>query len=123
MLDADKPKTCRRERRIGIRVQAQALSFVSLLRCFSVVGRMLDDRAVQKLFLIGGFLDTPEPQPSLRRRRLDGSEQVIDRLVRVRCHPDPVPTGEHFDDGMRGRIRLASPWWALNQQITAIQSL
>src|SRR5438105_1473971 len=31
-------------------------------------------------------------------------------------------TGQHFNDGMRGRVRFARSWWALNQQVTAIQS-
>jgi hypothetical protein len=57
---------------------------VSALRRFAVVGRILDDRPVQKLLFVRRLLDTPEPEPTPCRDLLDLLQQLIDRLVRMR---------------------------------------
>src|SRR5207302_8886926 len=95
---------------------------VSTLRRFAVVGRIRDDRALQKLLRIRRLLDAPETQPPIGRRSLDRMEQVVDRLVRMRRHADPFAARKHSYDGMRGRVGFARAWRPLNQQMTAIQS-
>jgi len=50
---------------------------VSALRRFGVIGRILDDRPVQKLLLVRRLFDTPEPQSSICRSLLDLLQQLI----------------------------------------------
>src|SRR5882672_9585796 len=54
---------------------------------------------------------------------LDFHQQVIDCLMGVRRHANPLALGQQIDDGMSGQKRLPRPGGALHQQVAVLQAM
>ena len=82
------------------------------------------DRAarIERLVVLGRrLLEAPEPEAFLARSLLHLGQQVVDRLVAGRGHPDTAAAAHELSDQPGARPRLARARGALDEEVPRVQ--